>query len=165
MDCLINELVTVLGLEVLLYEEILKISKDKTTVIVEGKVSELEKIIKSEQSMILEMSKVENQREILINKISKLLNQKTESLTLSFLIENCSTDQGEKLKEKQMALGNILKELGSVNDMNSQLIRSSLDYINFSLNLFAGSDSQDNNYGLEGEKSDTKAKSMFDIKI
>jgi hypothetical protein len=81
--------------------------------------------------MILEMSKVENQREILINKISKLLNQKTESLTLSFLIENCSTDQGEKLKEKQMALGNILKELGSVNDMNSQLIRSSLDYINF----------------------------------
>jgi len=64
-----------------------------------------------------------------------------------------------------MALGNILKELGSVNDMNSQLIRSSLDYINFSLNLFAGSDSQDNNYGLEGEKSDTKAKSMFDIKI
>lgn len=165
MDCLINELISVLNLEVLLYEDILKMSRDKTAVIIEGNVNELEKIMKSEQSMILEMSKVENQREILINKISKSMDQKPEELTLSFLIENCSRDQSEKLKDNQIGLGNILKELGSVNEMNSQLIRSSLDYINFSLNLFTSADNQDNNYGLEGEKSNTKAKSMLDIKI
>ncbi len=165
MDCLINELISVLDNEVVLYEDILKMSKDKTTVIVEGKVNELEKIIRSEQSLILQMSKIENQREILINKISKVMNQKPEELTLSFLIENSNKEQGEKLKSRQQGLSNILRELGNVNQLNSQLIRSSLDYINFSLNLFASVDNPDNNYGLEGEKSGSKPKSMFDMKI
>lgn len=165
MDCLVNELISVLEQEIGLYEEILKVSKDKTSIIVEGKVNELEKIVKVEQTLILQVSKVENQREILINKISKVINRKPDEVNLTVLIENTNKEPGAKLKEQQEILGSFMKELGSVNQLNSQLIRSSLDYINFSLNLFANAENQDNNYGVEGEKPSTKTRSLFDIKI
>jgi flagellar biosynthesis/type III secretory pathway chaperone len=165
LDCLINELISVLEQEIGLYEEILKVSKDKTSIIVEGKVNELEEIVKAEHALILRVSKVENQREILINKISKVINRNPDEINLTILIENTNEIHGAKLKEQQQMLGSYMKELGSVNELNSQLIKSSLEYINFSLNLFANAGSQDNNYGIEGEKSDVKARSMLDIKI
>ncbi len=165
MDCLLNELINLLEQEMELYENFLKMSKDKTSIIVEGKVKELEKVIEMEQALILQMSKVENQRELIINKISKILNIKPEETTLTMLIEKAGEEQSEKLKAQQGNLAGLLKDLGSVNELNTRLIRSSLDYINFSLNLFANVEDQDNNYSLEGEKPSAKPKSLFDRKI
>ena len=54
LDNLINELISVLDQEARVYENILRMSKSKTNIIVEGKVAELDNMVKLEQSLILQ---------------------------------------------------------------------------------------------------------------
>jgi Mg2+ and Co2+ transporter CorA len=165
LDSIFDELVVVLDHEFDLYNDIFRISKEKTGIIVEGKVNELEKIVQAEQKLIIKISQIENQREILTYKISKSLKMKTDEITLSALVEKMEGSLKDKLKERQEGLNKLISELTELNNLNSKLIKNSLDYINFSLNLFADAGSQDNNYGIDAEKSNVKSESKFDFKI
>lgn len=162
---IISELISVLDQEASVYEDILKISQNKTSIIVEGKVNELEKIVKYEQSLVLQMAKMEDQREKLINKISAEIGVKPEEITLTIIINYAGKEQGTVLKNQQEKIQKAVKELTSANDLNSKLIKSSLDYISFSLNIFASAGNADNNYGLSGEKIGGKDKNFFDFKV
>jgi hypothetical protein len=51
----VDGIIGVLEQEAGIYEDILKISQDKTNVIVEGKVAELESMFKLEQSLFLKI--------------------------------------------------------------------------------------------------------------
>lgn len=90
---------------------------------------------------------------------------KPDEITLSTLIDNAEGPIKDKLKERQQGLNKLVSKLVELNDLNSRLIRNSLDYINFSINLCSASQSQDNNYGVDAEKSNVKAESRFDFKI
>jgi len=165
LECLINELIIVLDKEIEIYNDILRISKQKTDIIVEGNVSELEKIVQTEKSMVLSVSKTENEREILIYKISKALKAETKDVTISYLIDITNGELSNKLKSRKERLKDILNDLGNVNELNSKLIKSSLEYINFSLNVFANVGNEDNNYGDGGEKFQAKATNRYDFKV
>lgn len=165
MDSIFNELIVTLDQEVDIYKEIFSISKEKTGIIVDGKVNELEKIVQSEQKLIIKITQIENQREIIIYKMSKALKLKADEISLTTLIEMTDGPLKDKLVERQKGLNKLICDLTELNDLNSKLIRNSLDYINFSLNLFADAGSQDNNYGMDGEKSSAKSESKFDFKI
>lgn len=165
MDSIFNELIVTLDQELDIYKEIFSISKEKTGIIVDGKVNELEKIVQSEQKLIIKITQIENQREIIIYKMSKALKLKADEISLTTLIEMTDGPLKDKLIERQKGLNKLICELTELNDLNSKLIRNSLDYINFSLNLFAEAGSQDNNYGMDGEKSSVKSESKFDFKI
>lgn len=161
----INELVNVLNSEAKIYDDILKISKNKTNIIVEGKVSELENIVKLEQSLVLQMSKLENERENLINKISRDIGIKPEDLTITDLVKYTGESQRNILKSQQENMLKVIKDLSDTNNLNSKLIKNSLEYINFSLNLYANTGNADNNYNVSGSTSDKSVKNFFDIKI
>ena len=162
---LINELINVLEQENVVYEDILKISKNKTNIIVEGKVKELESIVKLEQSLVLQMAKLENNRENLVEKLSQELKIKPEDITISGLVKYLKAGEAGKLKGVQDKLGDTLKELRNANELNSKLIKSSLEYINFSVNILGDASSGSNNYGNDGQVGDTKKRNFFDIKL
>lgn len=165
LDIIFNGLIDVLDQELSIYCDIYKISKEKTAVIVDGKVDELEKMVQAEQKLIIKVTQIENQREIITYKISRALQRKPDEITLSTLIDNAEGPIKDKLKERQQGLNKLVSKLVELNDLNSRLIRNSLDYINFSINLCSASQSQDNNYGVDAEKSNVKAESRFDFKI
>ncbi|MCX7746381.1 MAG: flagellar protein FlgN [Clostridia bacterium] len=165
MDTMIHELIQILSNESKIYEDILNISKNKTSIIVEGKVNELEKIVKLEQSLVLQIAKLESQRETLIYKISKAMGVKPGELTISELIKKVGREYAEKLKFTQETLAKTIKEIGTNNEVNSKLIKNSLEYINFSLNIVANVGNSDNNYGVDAEKNSGKTKNFFDLKI
>jgi hypothetical protein len=162
---LIADLIDVLLQESKIYDEILKISKNKTNIIVEGKVIELEKIVKLEQSLVLQMAKMEDQRENLVGKISAIIGMKPEEITIKSLVNYVDKEQGVILKEQQEKIVETVTLLSGSNDLNSKLIKSSLDYISFSLNLFANAGNADNNYSGTGEKRTGKERNFFDFKI
>ena len=58
----IKKLIEILDKEAAIYEGLLKLSREKTDVIVKGKVTELEGITKVEQSMILQLARLEETR-------------------------------------------------------------------------------------------------------
>lgn len=161
----IHELIQVLEHENRVYDDILKISKNKTNVIVKGKVSDLESIVKLEQSLVMQIGRLETMRENLIGGLSQELNIEPFELTLSDLIKYVKDDQLKKLKSCQESMTHTIIELKDANELNSKLIRNSLDFIEFSINLISNADAGINNYGSTGQAGDGKKRNFFDMKL
>ncbi|MCR4435073.1 MAG: flagellar protein FlgN [Clostridiales bacterium] len=161
----IGELIGVLGQEARVYESLLKMSKDKTRIIVEGKVGELENMVKLEQSLVLQVGRLEAMREEIVEKCSKQTGDDISNLTITELQKYVDEEDAQKLKNAQEHMAGILDGLKSANELNARLIKNSLDFINFSINMFAGISTGNNNYGSTGQASGTEKRSFFDIKL
>jgi flagellar biosynthesis/type III secretory pathway chaperone len=163
---LIQDLVKVLDQEAKAYKDILKISKNKTGIIVEGKVAELENIVRLEQSLVIQIGRLEGKREELVAKLYEQLKINQQNLSLSELINNLNdAEAAEMLKVCQQELTKTIRELKNKNELNAKLIKNSLEYIDFSINLFASIHAEDNNYGSTGTVGDTKKRTFFDVKL
>ncbi len=162
---LIDGLIDVLNKETAMYEGILKLSKNKTDVIVKGKVIELESITRLEQSLILQMGKLERERENLVDAIAAALKLKASDITLTGLEKLLPKEQAERLRDCHNKLPKLVKDLGEANVLNSKLIRNSLEYIDFSINILTSIGATGNNYGYTGQSSDLKKKNFFDMKL
>lgn len=161
----LNELMDVLEKETALYEDILKISRNKTRVVVEGKIQELDSIVKVEQNIVLQIGRLEDKREELVARIRTELGLDSEQITISEIVKHVPEEQAVSLKASQEKMVNTLGELKNVNDLNSKLIRNSLDYIDFSVNLISAADISSNNYGESGQVNETKKRNLFDVKL
>lgn len=162
---LVDELIGILNKEAALYEDVLKLSKNKTGIIVEGKVSELENIVKLEQSMILQMGKLEDVRESLVEKLSKHLNAGPAEQTVTQLSKLLQKENSSRLNACQQKLTKVLGELKDTNGLNSRLIKNSLDYIDFSVNLLTNTGTAGNLYSNSGQANESRKRNFFDIKL
>jgi len=162
---LIDGLISILNKETAMYVGILKLSKNKTDVIVRGKVTELESITSLEQKMILQLGKLEEEREKLVDAIAAEFDMKASDITLTGLEKLLPKEQAGKLKVCRNKLPTVVKDLGEANGLNSKLIRNSLDYIDFSINILTGAGAINNNYGYSGRSSDSKKRNFFDMKL
>ncbi|MCX7923032.1 MAG: flagellar protein FlgN [Clostridia bacterium] len=162
---ILNELISVLEQEIKVYESILQIARNKTSIIIEGKVAELENIVKIEQSLVLQMGRLENIRENLVEKISTNIGINSSDLTISELVNHVKGNEVQKLVTCQDSLNNIITDIKNTNEVNSKLIKNSLDYIDFSLNVMTNIGTTSNNYGSTGESGDSKKRSFFDVKL
>lgn len=162
---LVGQLIEVLQQEADIYEEILRISKDKTNVIIEGRVTGLENITKLEQSLILKIRQAEDIRENLAEKLAEELNINTPDTTISELIKHLKKGQAKELGNIQKKIMSTINDLKSTNGLNSRLIKNSLQYIDFSISLFSDEDSGGNNYGNSGQVDGSKKRSFMDVKL
>jgi len=160
----IDKIIEVLEQETAIYESILEISQDKTNIIIEGKIALLEKIVKLEQSLILKMRKLEDMREDLVSRLSEELNLKESDLTISEVSKHLQDEKAEELKLKQEKMVGVLGSLKSSNELNSRLIKNSLDYIDFSINLLTAVGGG-NNYSDSGKVDSSKNRSILDMKL
>jgi len=162
---LVERLIEILGKEKNIYESILKLSMDKKDVIVAGKVTELEGMTKLEQSIILKLGKLEGEREELTGKLADALKIEPSEVTLSGLAKMIPDEQGIRLRNCQDSLLRTVNDIRSTNTLNSKLIRNSLDYIDFSVNILTNAGAGGNNYSNSGQSDDPKKKNFFDIKL
>ncbi len=161
----VDRLVETLEQEMKVYEDMLALSKSKTDLVIQGKVAELEKLVKLEQTLLLKISKLEKKREESLAEIAAALGINSSEVNISSLIGALGEDGAGKLKSCQERMLKVLNELKEINGLNSKLIQNSLDYIDFSLNLLAGVDSGLENYGKTGKTEDSKKRSLFDVKL
>lgn len=161
----VSKLTDILEQERAIYQDILKMSRDKTNVIIEGRVSDLERIVSIEQSLIIQLGKLEDLRENLISEISSHLNIPSQELKISDIIVHVDKEQAEKLKSCQKGIEGTLNELMNINDLNSKLIKNSLDYIDFSINILSRLDSGINGYGSTGHVKSSGKRNFLDVKL
>ena len=161
----INDLMDILDREAGIYEDVLELSKNKTDIIIKGKVSELDNITKLEQSLIMEMGKLEDLREKTISDLSTDIKSNASEITVTELLKHLDDSQVERLEAYKANLLGIIKEIKNVNDLNSKLIQNSIDYINFSINILSSTPAADNNYGNTGLTNQDKKKTYFDVKL
>ncbi len=164
MEKIVNDIADVINREHEIYTQLLELSRVKTNIIVEGKVIELEKMVKVEQTFLLEMGKLEGAREDLVENLAKELNCEPEEITLSRLITTSTGNEKEKLENLHKKINSTMKQLTDTNELNSKLIKNSLDYINFTMGIFMSSGTEDNNYDTKASIKSPKARNLFDIK-
>lgn len=160
----VSTLFDVLDGQFQIYKDLLDISKNKTEVIKEGKVNELASITKVEQSLIFKMGDLEDQLEKVVKGLKSELSITDEKITISSIIKHLDDGPKQKLESKTKEIVGVVEEFNHINKLNSKLIQSSLDYIDFSINLYSNVNSDSSgSYEQSGDVRGNKT-SFFDIK-
>ena len=137
MASLVEVLIDTLTKEESEYVTLLDLSRKKTPVIVAGEIENLQKITDEEQAVVDRLIALDARRADAMKDIAEVMNRDVKTLKLSNLIEML-----EKRPEERDALSLLhdrlkatVGELRMVNDQNRELIRQSLDIVDFNLNL------------------------------
>lgn len=165
MNNLVSELTAVISKEAQLYADMLTISDKKTEIIVAGRVSELEEMVKTEEMLVLNISKYEFAREDIVEKIAAQLKVSSDTLTVSELVAKLDAEQAKELDAIRKSILDIIDKLKDKNEVNSKLIKNSLEFINFSINILSNVENESNNYGSTGQVREPGKRNFFDVKL
>jgi flagellar biosynthesis/type III secretory pathway chaperone len=167
VDKEVNAVIDILKKEHSYYKDMLELSKSKKRIVIEGKVAELDKIVKLEQNMIFNIGQLEKKREEEVTKLCGILNLNSSQVTMSELGKGLKPELKKELEDIQDKLQETFSELKTVNDVNGQLIEQSLDYIDYSINLISGAGMETGSLyeDIGKNKSKQSKKNIFDTKI
>ena len=137
MASLMENLIDVLRKESSEYEELLKLSREKTPIIVSGNLENLQKITDEEQELVSRINHLDKKRMEVTADIANVLNKDVTALKLKNLIEMLSgrAEEANSLTEVHDRLQSVVRELQRVNEHNSELLQESLEMIAFEMNL------------------------------
>ena len=155
MASLIDSLINIMDDENRQYTALLDLSNNKTAAIVNGNVEQLQEIFGKEQKLIDVITRLETEREacVTVREIVRLLEKKPK--------------EHDALEQSYLNLKNTVKQLTEVNDNNKQLLKQSMDMIEFEINLARnasmapqtanyGKGAYEENSGLGGGSFDAK---------
>lgn len=148
------------------YKGLLQLSNKKKAIVVEGKVAELEKIVKVEQNLIFDLGQLEKFREQELLKLCQTL-QLGSKTTISELAKQLPQQHAQQFLELQAQLSNTINELQNINEINGQLIQQSLEYIEYSVNMLTSVGPTNSLYDdikSTGHAQESK-KRLFDTKV
>jgi len=165
MASLMEELIDTLKKQRHNYEELLILSEEKKSIIIKNDISTLQKVSAAENTIIGRNQRLENEREKCVKNIAIVLNTKSEELTITKIAELIKNQkEHDELIAIRDELKAILEELKTKNERNKLLIDSSLDYINFSVNIVrSGGAGEFSQYPKSSEPVDN-GKNFFDAK-
>lgn len=141
MASLIENLIDVLQKENEEYQSLIALSKKKTPVIIAGDLAQLERITDEEQDIVSRIHNLEKFREEVTTDIGNVLNRDVEQLKLGNLIEllqNAPKEQ-EILRKIHDELKMTMTIISQINSHNEELIRTSLDIVDFNLAVLRSS--------------------------
>lgn len=158
-----ENLLNILDEELKMYKEILDLSNRKTDLLKGNKVKELEAMTKEEESLVAVIIDKEKIRIQEVKNICKRYGKPEKSLKIEELCEFVDNSKEELMNYKN-EITEILKELQKVNKINSSLINSSLEYINFAVNMLTET-SKNPIYQPGGHQEQKAQRNLFDIKL
>lgn len=151
MASLIEDLITTLEMEIKEYSKLLELSEKKTPIIVKGDIEQLRKITDDEQSVADRIVNLDSKRAEITKDIAGVLNTDVETLKLSVLVqvlERRPVEQ-QQLADVRDRLKTVVDSVKMINDNNRELIKHSLEMVEFDLNLIKSMRQapETNNYG------------------
>ena len=141
MASLVETLVDVLDKEGSLYEKLLGLSSQKTTIIIKGDLKALAEITDEEQCIISDIQAAEKERVTAMTDIANVLNMDVNSLKLTDLIqvlEKRPADQ-RNLAVQRDRLDADADNVRRVNGQNQELLKSSIEMVQFEMNIIQAS--------------------------
>lgn len=151
--------------------DMLELANHKKEVLISGDIDELSKIMKKESSWIKKLSKLEEER---IAAVKQLLNERklsNDNITVTQLVNILESPlEKEQLSELNLKLTNTIDKIQQLNDLNTELIKQSLDFIENTIDMITGESRQQSyTYGRPTVKqtdvtSMPSSKNIFDKK-
>ncbi len=158
-----KQMIEILKKQLEIYKEILKISEDKTDIIVEDKVDSLKPMVEREETLIGQYISLEKQRIGIIKEFAKSKGIK-EVLKVDDLCK-FFPDDAEEMKKLKEEILDVTKKIKIKNALNQELVKNSLDYINFSVGLISGTNTGTGTYGKGGAQLKGEARKFLDISL
>lgn len=160
----IDNLIKVLEYENKLYGQLYSIAENKTGFVVKGEVENLQALVGKEQKLAGELNKLQDVREQILEQIGKAIGKNPQQLTLSEIAAQLAGEQAERLAGIRVRLKETIDKLTAKNNLNQQLLKNALEYVDFSLNLLTQPAPQTNQYGRKGIETGTQGRGILDIK-
>ena len=155
------ELKNILAKELSVYQELLKLAKDKTKLLVDRKLTELQASVEQEENLVQQLVELEPLRQEQVMAITGEPVVKLEVLVDKLSDESIKTeliDIGSKLRE-------IVEELKVINDGNQRLAQVGLEVAQQTIKIMTRAP-KPVTYGPGGSKSNNqmRGRSLFDHK-
>lgn len=137
MASLMENLVAILNKEEEEYQKLIKLSTEKTPIIIKGDLNALSEVTEKEQQVVAGIQKLEKLREQTMKDIANVTNRSDENLKLTDLIEMMASRKDEQNALRsvhdrlKITLGNMVK----INEQNRELLNNSLEMVDFEINL------------------------------
>ena len=137
MASLMENLISVLEEECVSYEELLELSIRKTPTIVEGNLEELQKITEEEQLVVGKINGQDARRREITKDIANVLNKDAAKLKLGDIVDMLSArpEEQNRLAAVHDSLKDVTGRMAMINEQNRELLRHSLEMVEFDLNL------------------------------
>lgn len=163
---LIEELMNTVEKQIVIYDELLEIAAKKKVAVIENKVEELAGFNSEENTLLGRCTRLDKRREELFDDIAFVLNKKNKDITLSKLIELIKGQpEEERLVQIRDRATESLNKLKQINDLNKILIETSLEHIDYSMNVIRGALNPQPYYcDLAGNEINLPGKVLFDTK-
>lgn len=149
-------------------KEMNRLAADKTDVLKKNDIKGLEAIMKQEDAYVAKLRQLEEKREMETRSILKDKGIVPEDVTLTKIIHMMSEDEREPIEQLQHELQMEIETLRSQNELNQDLIRQSLHFINLSIDMVAPPEPdvtyQKPSASKEGYDNGPKRSSIFDSK-
>jgi flagellar biosynthesis/type III secretory pathway chaperone len=162
----LERLLGIMEKELVFFKIFLKGSREKTEFIVQRKTEALQSLTKEEENWILNLKELEEDREKCIRAVAESLGIQNE-LPMSQMISFLEDDKAQVFTQMKEQLSNLILEIKNINEVNANLLKNSLEYVDFLLNIVSqSSDVSDNIYGSEGKLSENSEKRrVMDFKL
>lgn len=137
MASLMDTMIDVLYKEEEEYRRLIDLSNEKTTVIVQGDLDKLAQVTEKEQVIVERIQKYEKIRMQTSKDIAEVTNHDPSTMNLQELIRIMDTRPVEqaKLREVHDKLKETLSAMVKVNERNKELLKNSLEMVEFEMNL------------------------------
>lgn len=137
MASLMEDLLNTLEKENTEYEKLLELSLKKTPVIVNADLVELQQITDEEQEIVSSINRLDKVRNDCMKQIAGVINKDVNELTLGMVVDIFKKKPAEhkKLADVYDRLKNNVYQMKRVNEQNRELIKSSLELVQFDMNV------------------------------
>lgn len=141
--------------EIKCHEDLLAFAYKKERVIINNNVDELKAITLEEEKIISAIKTHEDERTTVVKALAKSFNCSPKKFTLGVLIEKLDSDIALEFKLIHQELVDLLQKLKRMNERNSRLIKTSLELVSYSMNLYVTLNSGPKVYGNKGSVAST----------
>lgn len=129
-----DSLIRILEKQLKLYTSLYGMALSKVDVIKKNDILTLNQMMKNEQKHITAITALENER---LKELQQLFQTSTGTIpTISECIEKANVEQKVILEDLYKNLTAILQKIKEQNALNQEMIQQSLQFVNYSLDLF-----------------------------
>jgi flagellar biosynthesis/type III secretory pathway chaperone len=158
-----EQLVTVMERLLDLHKDLLDKANQKTTIIEKGDMDALNTLIKEEQKLLPTINKFEQVRQQVVRSYLTPFHVEEENFTISTCLQYIDESNKGKLAFLREELLGVAQTLQKQNELNSQLVKQSLQFIHMSLDMFYPK-TPEFNYGPPKQTGPSTSNSLFNRK-
>lgn len=152
-----------------LHLEMKELTEQKKTALINGKIDELSKIIQEESLWIKKIKDLEENRIEIINKFLEAKKITSLDVTILDLLNSNIISKAEEIQLRDIydKLIDLLDEIKKENEINTQLIKQSLDFVSHSLKTITQEPAQSITYSkpTNKQKNISSNTRIFDKKV